>query len=169
MKTGKTYESFPFWIVSFSNLCSLLIYILGLTIILELGWAYSILYLVFILAYEYRLIRYHCVNCYYWGKLCGFGRGRISSLFFKKGEPAKFCAIEMKLKDLIPDLLLSFIPIIVGIIILILKFNWFILFAVFMIIFLTTFGNGFIRGKLTCNFCKQKELGCPAEKLFNKK
>lgn len=75
----------------------------------------------------------------------------------------------MKFKDLIPGLLLSLIPIIVGIIILILKFDWLILFAVLMIIFLTTFGNGFVRGKLTCNYCKQKKLGCPADKLFNKK
>jgi len=30
-------------------------------------------------------------------------------------------------------------------------------------------GNAFIRGSFACNYCKQKEIGCPAEKLFSKK
>ena len=36
------------------------------------------------------------------------------------------------------------------------------------IVILTTIGNGFIRGTLTCKYCKQGELGCPADRLFNK-
>jgi len=37
-----------------------------------------------------------------------------------------------------------------------------------MLILLTSAGNSYIRGSLACKYCQQRELGCPAEKLFNK-
>jgi hypothetical protein len=151
-----------------SNLVSILIYSSGFFITLRLGWIAAILYLVFILAFEYKLISKHCVNCYYWGMTCGFGKGRLSALFFKRGDPAKFCNNEMSWKDMIPDLLISLVPFIIGIILMIIKFDFTLLFAAIILIVLTTMGNGFIRGNLTCRYCKQRELSCPAEKLFNK-
>ncbi|HEY5125189.1 MAG TPA: hypothetical protein VIK14_15780 [Ignavibacteria bacterium] len=138
-------------------------------ITLRLRWIAAVLYLVFILALEYRLISKHCVNCYYWGKTCGFGKGRLSSLFFKRNDPSKFYENKMSWKDMIPDLLVSLVPLIIGIVLMIIKFDFILLFAAIILIVLTTSGNGFIRGNLTCSYCKQRELGCPAEKLFNKK
>jgi hypothetical protein len=29
-------------------------------------------------------------------------------------------------------------------------------------------GNAVVRGTFACNYCKQKEIGCTAEKLFRK-
>jgi F0F1-type ATP synthase membrane subunit c/vacuolar-type H+-ATPase subunit K len=43
------------------------------------------------------------------------------------------------------------------------------LFAAIILVGLTTIGNGYIRGNLTCKYCKQREIGCPAEQLFSKK
>lgn len=169
METTKTHENFPVWIVILSNLFSILIYSSGFAITLQLGWIAAALYLVFILALEYRLISKHCINCYYWGMTCGFGKGRLSALFFKRGDPNKFCGNEMSWKDMIPDLLVSLVPFIIGIVLIIIKFDFTILFALIILIVLTTAGNGFIRGNLTCRYCKQRELGCPAEKLFSKK
>jgi uncharacterized protein (DUF983 family) len=100
---------------------------------------------------------------------CGFGKGRLSALFFKKGNSAKFCVNEMSWKDMIPDLLVSLVPFIIGIVLMIIKFDFTILFAASILIVLTTIGNGFIRSNLTCRYCKQRESGCPAEKLFSKK
>jgi hypothetical protein len=168
METTKTYDNFPIWIPILSNLVSVLIYSSGFIITLRLGWTAAIFYLVFILAFEYRLISKHCVNCYYWGKTCGFGKGRLSAMFFKVGDPVKFCNKEMSWKDMIPDLLISLVPLIIGIVLMIINFDSTLLFAVILIIGLTTIGNGFIRAKLTCRYCKQRESGCPADKLFNK-
>ncbi len=145
-----------------------MIYGSGFLIIFQLNWIISILYSAYILIFEFRLIRYHCTNCFYWGKICGFGKGKISSWFFKKEEDSKFCSIQMTWKDMIPDLLISLIPLITGIVLLIIKFELILLLALILLIFLTTIGNGFIRGTLTCTFCKQKDIGCPADKLFNK-
>lgn len=169
METPKTYENFPAWIVLGSNLLSFSIYALGFYILSGIGLWASFLFLIYVLALEIRIISKHCVSCYYWGKTCGFGKGRISALFFKKGDISRFCAKEMNWKDLIPDLLVSLIPVVTGIVLIIIHFNGLILLAIIAIIILITIGNSFIRGILTCHYCKQKELGCPANELFNKK
>lgn len=169
METIKTYDNYPIWIILVSNLSSLLIYSCGFTIMMQAGWIVAIIYLAFILTFEIRLISRHCINCFYWGKLCGFGKGWISSMFFKKGDPLKFCEKNFSWKDMIPDLLISLVPLIIGIVLLIIKFNFIILSAMAILIVLATFGNGFIRGSLTCRHCNQRELGCPAEELFRKK
>jgi len=168
MEKAETYDSFPIRIVILSNLNSILIYGSGFIIIFQSGWIAAVSYLVFVLALEYRLLSKHCINCYYWGKICGFGKGRISALLFDRGDPAKFCEKKMSWKDLIPDLLVTLIPVVTGIILLILKFNLAILIGMLILIASTTFGNELIRGSLTCKFCKQREPGCPAEKLFSK-
>lgn len=168
MKTVKYYENFPVWIVILSNLVALSIYGLGFLIMIKLGVIASFFYLIYVAILEFRLLNSHCVNCYYWGKTCGFGKGRLSSIFFKRGDISKFCAKDFTWKDMIPDLLLTLIPVATGIYLLIVNFDIIILIAIILLIILTTAGNGFIRGQLACKFCKQGELGCPAEKLFNK-
>lgn len=168
METTKTYDNFPVWVVIISNLSSFIIYFSGVILTLHLGLIAAVIYLAFILALEYRLVSRHCVNCYYWGKICGFGKGKISSLFFKKGEASKFCDKEMTWKDMIPDLLVSLVPLIIGVVLMIIKFELILLIAVILIIGLSTSGNAFIRGKLTCRYCRQREIACPAQKLFSK-
>jgi len=168
MEIINKFENYPLRTVLLSNLVSLAIYGLGFFIIYKLEPVFSFLYLLYILIFEYRLIKNHCTKCFYWGKTCGFGKGRLSSWIFKKGDISKFCIKDMTWKNMIPDILISLIPLIIGIILLILKFNFILLFALLLLILLTTIGNGFIRGTLTCKYCKQRELGCPAEMLFNK-
>jgi hypothetical protein len=168
METLKSYENYPIWVVFLSNLVSLSIYALGFLVLMRLGWVVPVIYVALVLLLEFRLIRNHCVDCFYWGKTCGFGKGRFSALFFKRGNISNFCSLRMTWKDMIPDLLVTLIPVAVGIFLLISNFDVVILIAILLLIILTTAGNGFIRGHLTCRFCKQKELGCPAEELFNK-
>ena len=74
----------------------------------------------------------------------------------------------MTWKDLIPDLLISLFPLVTGIVLLILDFNIVLLLALLVLLFLTTSGNGLVRGSFACKFCKQWELGCPAMALFNR-
>jgi hypothetical protein len=142
MDTINKHENFPGWIVILSNLGSFIIYTLGFMIMYKLGLIISLLYLLYVFILEYRIIRYHCVDCYYWGKTCGFGKGRISSILFKKGDISRFCIKDMTFKNLIPDLLVSLIPIVAGIVFLILKFDFILLFAVLLLILLTTFEIG---------------------------
>jgi hypothetical protein len=169
MEPVKRYENFPAWIVLVTNLFSLMVYCLGLFIMYRLGWPAALLYLVYVLVLEFRIVKLHCINCVYWGQMCGFGKGKISSIFFKKGDVSKFCSKPMTWKNMIPDFLVSLIPILTGIVLMFINFNILILAAILGLVILTTIGNGYIRGSLTCKYCKQRDIGCPADTLFSKK
>jgi len=169
MEKDQCHENYPGWIVFASNSVSIAIYLIGAFIMYQIGLAWAILYLLFIGIMEFRLIQGHCVNCYYYGKTCAFGKGRVSSMFFKKGDVKKFCKMQLTWKDMLPDLMVSLIPFIVGIILLIIHFDWTMLILVIALFLLTFVGNGFIRSSLACRYCKQRKLGCPAEQLFDKK
>jgi len=168
MDTNKRHENYPNWIVLLSNLVSLGIVALGFLIFLRIHLLFALGYILYFLFLEYRLIRHHCTDCYYFGRTCAFGHGRISAVFFKQGNAAKFCNHSMTWKDIILDILISLLPVLAGIILMVIEFDYFILAATIGIILLTTFGNSFIRGRLACRYCKQRDLGCPAEALFNK-
>ena len=162
------FEKYPLRIVFFSNLLSFLIYALGIMIIQRIGWIYAGLYIAYLIILEIRLLKFHCPNCYYYGKVCAFGKGIISSLFFKKGDPVRFSCKKFTYKDLIPDILVFIIPAISAIVLLILKFDWFILSSLVILVFLNFSGNAYVRGQLACKNCKQKELGCPATDFFER-
>ena len=164
----KCYEQYPLRTVLLSNLISIAIYAIGGYIIYQLGPIWLAAYLLYITLLEARLMRRSCTNCYYYGRLCAFGKGKLSAIFFKKGNAKKFTQCKITWKDLIPDFLVSIIPSLAGIWLLIIHFNFLILSSVIWLVLLTSAGNSFIRGSLACKHCKQREIGCPAEKLFKK-
>jgi len=168
MEQMKTYENYPCSIMIISNLVSIAIYLTGAFIIYQLGIIWLILYIIYIFGLEIRLMKKSCVNCYYYGKYCAFGKGKLSAIFFKKGSPEEFFNGKITWRDILPDFIVSIIPIAVGIVLLILNFDWLILSLIILIVILTSAGNSFIRGNLACKFCKQLEIGCSAEKFFNK-
>ncbi len=164
----KCYENYPPSTIFISNLLNLSIYAIGFYILFQLGLVYSLLYLVYLLFLEIKLLGRSCVHCYYFGKNCAFGKGKLASLFFRKNKK-KLIECKIGWKDLILDFLVSLIPAITGIFLLIKKFNGINLLLIIILFILTSSGNGFVRKNLACKYCKQREFGCPAEKLFNKK
>jgi hypothetical protein len=168
MDESKIYQNFPIRIVILCNLLPLLIYAIGVAILAGFSGWMSLGYLLFCLWLEYRVLKYSCVNCYYYGKVCGSGKGRLCSLLFKPGDPQAFARKEISWTELIPDFLVSIIPLVGGIILLVLDFNWLIVGLLVLLLALTFGGNAVIRGTFMCKHCRQRELGCPAEKLFNK-
>lgn len=151
-----------------SNFFQILIYAIGAYIIYQFGILWMFLYLAFVLFLEINLLRKSCVDCYYYGKNCAFGKGKICSLFFKKGNPEKFPYRKITCKDILPNFMVSLIPIISAIVLLVINFNWLLLTLVIILFLLTFLGNSFIRGSIACKHCKQRQIGCPAEQLFNK-
>lgn len=164
----KCYEQYPMRTVLLSNLVSIATYAIGGYIIYQVGLLWLVAYLFYVLLLEFRLMRRSCTNCYYYGKFCAFGKGKLSAVFFKKGNARKFAQDKSTWKDLLPDFLVFIIPLVVGIALLVVDFDFFILLLSILLIILASAGNGFVRGSLACKYCKQKELGCPAEKLFKK-
>ncbi|MFA5269094.1 MAG: hypothetical protein WC379_14090 [Methanoregula sp.] len=161
-------ENYPLWMVFVSNLVSLLIYGIGGYILFRFGIIWVVAYLIFILVFEFRLISRHCTDCYYYGRTCAFGKGRLSALFFKKGSPEKFTGMTITWKEIVPDFLLFIIPVLAGILLLIQGYTWTILILVITLLLLGFAGNALVRGQLACKYCKQREIGCPAMQLFNK-
>ena len=141
---------------------------MGFTLSIQLSIVLVIIYVIFILALEFRLLGSHCVNCYYYGKTCAFGKGRLSALFFTKGSPERFNEKPITWKDIVPDFLTFLIPMIAGIILLVQQFSWTVLILVIALFLLGFIGNALVRGKLACKYCIQRSVGCPAERLFDK-
>jgi hypothetical protein len=161
-------EQYPLTTVIISNLVSVLLYGIGIYLLFLAGIPWLIGYGIFILVLETRLIGWHCVDCYYYGKTCAFGKGRLSSLFFRKGNPEKFLNMSITWKDMVPDFLVFVIPVLAGILLLIREFSWTVLVLVIALFLLGFLGNAFVRTQLACKYCRQREIGCPATQLFNK-
>ena len=161
------YENYPTLIVIGSNLLSFLIYVIGAIILYNFSFIWVICYILFILFLEFRILSRHCVDCYYYGKTCAFGKGRLSSRFFSRGQPERFNQMKITWKDIVPDFLVFIIPVLAGILLLIQKFSLTILILIIALFILGFFGNALVRGKLACRYCNQREIGCPAEQLFN--
>ncbi|OPY38346.1 MAG: hypothetical protein A4E35_00769 [Methanoregula sp. PtaU1.Bin051] len=169
MQEPVCYENYPVSIVIASNLLSLLMYVIGVYLVYQLWQVLVIPYLLFILLLEYRLLSKHCVDCYYYGKTCAFGKGKLSGKIFPKGSPERFCSMKVTWKDILPDFLVFLIPVIAGIVILPGTFSVVILALVIILLVLGFAGNALVRGRLACRYCKQKETGCPALAMFEKK
>jgi hypothetical protein len=71
-------------------------------------------------------------------------------------------------KDIVPDFLLFTIPLLAGIALFIHTFRWILLLLIIALFFLGFIGNALIRGQIACRYCKQREIGCPAQRLFEK-
>ena len=164
----KCFENYPFWFILVSNAISIFAYLLGLYVILFFGVVWASLYLIYFLVLEFRLLNSSCTSCYYYGKLCAFGKGKLCSLFFRK-KARKFTDRKITWFDVLPDFLVTLIPVFAGIFLLLGSFDLSVLAAIIMLFAITFVGNAFVRGSLACKFCKQRELGCPAAELFSKK
>lgn len=169
MSEVECYESYPIRTVILSNLLSLSIYGIGAFILAKVMVWFIIPFLLYCLWLEIRVIRRSCVNCYYYDKMCAFGKGKLCALIFKrKGNPELFAQGKITWIQLLPDFAVSLIPLMAGIVLLVIDFEWLLLVLVLILGVLAFGGNAIVRGSFACKFCKQREIGCPADKLFNK-
>jgi len=166
MEDTEGHEIFPVWIVALCNIVSLAIVAIGAAILAGLTIWLTIPYLVYWLWMEIRVLKRSCVNCTYYGKACGFGKGKLCSLLFKKGDAKKFAEDSISWTDVLPDFLVFVFPIIGGIVSLARSFSWPVVVLLGVLILLASVGNGIIRGAFACKYCRQREIGCPAAKLF---
>jgi hypothetical protein len=168
MNNIKTYSSFPLRYVLIYNAFSLTIYALGVAIIAPVGWWAVGLYLIFCGVVEFNVVRRSCVDCCYYGKTCACGKGRLSALLFKKGDPKRFAAREISWTALIPDFMVFIVPALAGVVLSVIDFTWWRAALVVAIVVISFAGNAIVHTSFACKYCKQREIGCPAERLFAK-
>lgn len=100
-----------------------------------------------------------CTNCYYYGKWCGTGWGKLAALFFKEGEMERFGkSIGVKLAPMTYGLL-SLIPIVLVVISMIMDFTVFKAIVLAVLLLVSVY-SGFLSRKKGCTNCKMK-LACP--------
>ncbi len=167
MNAFASFDKFPWWMVITCNSVGLGIYGIGLYLMAALGIIWAALYAAYCVWMESRLLSGSCRYCYYFGKRCAFGRGLVCSWLFKE-RVQRTCCKQISWRDLVPDFMVSLIPLGVGILLLVRDFSWVLVLLVMALVALASFGTGLVRSQLACRFCRQRDLGCPAERLFNK-
>jgi len=109
----RRFECYPAWIVLVSQAVSLLMYGLGAFVLLGFGPIAAVAYLGYCAFVEVSVLRGSCRHCYYYGRLCAFGRGKLCSLLFKPGDRQRFLDREPSVRDILPDLLVPAIPVLI--------------------------------------------------------
>jgi len=160
------FERYPVGTVLASNAVAWAIYAIGTYLMARHGVGPALIYAVSCLWVEFRVLTKSCRNCWYYGRRCGFGKGKLCALLFPKGDPADFLRTDITWWDVVPDFAVGLLPVAAGTVLLVRGFSWALLGLVLLLLLLTTAGNGFVRGVLVCRHCRQRELGCPAQKLF---
>jgi len=168
MSGSERYEDYPVWMVALSNAFSLSIYAIGAYVLWTLAPFAALLYLAYCGILEIRVLRHSCPGCYYYGRTCCFGKGRLCPLLFGKGDPDAFIGKKVSWYNILPDFLVTIIPIIGGAVLLAFDFSLIIAALLLVLLILGFAGSAFIRGSYACKHCRQRDLGCPALSLFEK-
>ena len=120
------------------------------------AWIYLAVAVVMVWVVLRRLV---CVDCYYYGKWCGTGWGRLSALFFKQGNIECFATgIGVKLAPMTYGLL-SLIPLVLIIIALVQDVTAARIMVLVLLLFMA-FYSGYISRRNSCVGCKMR-LMCP--------
>ena len=168
MGESQNYENFPLWMPALTSFVTLSIYTTGALILAGFGTATSLLFLLYCVGLEIRIMRISCVNCYYFGKVCGIGKGRLAARLFKQGDAKRFARDTISWTDLLPDFMVFLVPAFGAAALMMHHFVWSTAVLLVVLIVLVFGGNGAVRSSFECKFCKQRELGCPAERLFRR-
>ena len=164
------YGRYPLWAVFITLIFTLLVYLSGAYIMFKLNMITGLLFALYLILLEYFTYKEACPNCFYYGKMCFSGRGVLAGILYRKGDPQKFCERKVKLKDLIPQMLVVLIPLIAGIALLFSRgTDILIIIAMLYPIFSWSAVNPLVYGKLACPHCKQGKKCCPAMEFFRKK
>ena len=165
----RRYENYPMRFVALSNALSVSIYLIGAFVFWTLAPIISICYLIYCVILEIRILRRSCVDCYYYGRTCCFGKGRLSSFLFRRGEPKRFIQKQIRWFDILPDFMVTIFPVVGGITSLMIDFHWLVLVSTVALLCLGFFGSALVRGSFACKYCRQRDFGCPALSLFEKR
>jgi hypothetical protein len=164
----RPFDSFPAGIALAGVSVSVAIYVLGAYILSGLGVLACVLYLGYCGFVELSVLRGSCIHCYYYGKVCGLGRGKLCALIFPRGDPQTFIQRKVSFRDILPDLLVPVIPLAGGMLLLVRDFMRVVLLAMLAVLLLGSAGTAIVRGSLACRHCAQRVLGCPAQELFSR-
>jgi hypothetical protein len=154
-------ECYPLRIVCISASLTIISYLAGAFIIYFFNPVLSAFYLILAALTLVVSMKLRCTHCYYFGKFCNFGLGKLAKFFFRKGEPSEF----RNHKKVIITAILSFgtmlIPVFIGILMLVTDMTISNLGLLLGYILIGIAPNFLVRGNF-CDKCMQGQLGCPS-------
>jgi len=123
------------------------------------GWVVGVVYFIYGIAGAFWIILFLCPHCHYWGtRSCPCGYGRIAARFRAKQVSDHFGE---KFKKHIPVIVpLWFIPILVGIPLVVRSFSWLLLFLVSVFALHSFIVLPLVSTKHSCKECPQRGA-CP--------
>lgn len=153
-------DRYPISTVIFENILIVTWFVTGHLLLKPFSEQGSWLYLGFGFIMAYIVMRIIiCKHCYYYGKRCHTGWGKISALLTSKGETKRFgCGAAGKSIPMFYALM-TIIPLIFGIIKLVKSFDFSVL-IVFGIFLTSVILSSVPVRKSACKKCKMKEI-CP--------
>jgi hypothetical protein len=154
----RRYEHYPLSSVLFRNAFEILLYAFGAVILAGFGTWVAIAYLAYCALMAVWTMRFRCKYCYYYGKTCPMGVGRIASRLFKPGDNEDF---RRYAKFIAPVFLVWLLPILGGVVLLFIRFSVMriVILALFVIARFALSGKVVVQ--LGCVRCKQQD-DCPA-------
>jgi hypothetical protein len=157
MEEVRAYENFPLRLVCISVLVNVSIYALGAYILSGYDPLIAALYLLYCIGNEIHVMKMSCVDCYYYGKWCALGRGKVAPFLFKRRDPV---TAKYFLEKLPPDMLVWYSACrrccahIKG-------FSW---SMALILTFLPALSwRQLLVEPIACKYCQQRELSCPAQ------
>jgi hypothetical protein len=162
------YESFPARFAFFSALVAISVYALGAYVLSGTTLLTTCLYIASCALLEVMVLKRSCVHCYYYGRVCGRGKGMLASLLFRRGDPRLFVERQLCWWGIAPELMATLLPLMGGGFLLLEQFTWGTLGAMATMVVLSLGGNVLVRRSYACKYCKQKELGWPALAMLSR-
>ena len=162
-------ENYPIKVVCVSASLTILSYLIGSIVLYVLNPLLGMLFLLLAISTIIISMKLRCTHCYYLGKYCNFGLGKLAAFFFQIGEPSEFKNPRKVIITAIFSFSAMLLPIIAGIIFILIDFS---ILNIGLFLGYILFGivpNFFIRGNL-CDKCVQGKLGCPSyEKMMKRR
>jgi hypothetical protein len=153
-------ETFPLSRVIFGNVLMLIWMGLGTIacwfVLPVVAWIYLAAAIIMIFVVLRKLV---CKNCYYYGKQCALGWGKVSALFFSPGSIEEFSSCAGIKAAPITYGLLTLIPLVLCIIALVQAVTV-LKIAVLVLLLAVSVYSGAISRKVACTNCKMR-LICP--------
>ena len=163
-KEGK--ESFPAWWIILENLAFVVNW--GLAFVLLMPFRYigipvvSLMYLIVLITIQIILKKHNCTNCYYYGKWCHLGWGKLTALIFKKNSGNQEFGMKLAISYILQLPVIAVLAILAGFLYGFTLGNL-LLLIIFIIINIV---HGTVIRKKGCENCKAKYTcpGCAVKK-----
>ncbi|MFX0099794.1 MAG: hypothetical protein ACFFCS_09435 [Candidatus Hodarchaeota archaeon] len=168
MSENECLESFPVLTIVIGNIITISSVVLGTAVIYFLDFVFSMVYVGLYVLLIILSVRFRCSYCYYCGKRCPSGMGKLVKRKYQSVYNKEFNnSINYGIVGIFSFAMIM-LPIVVGIISLIVSYEL-IRIAILIFYGIVAFvPNMFLKGD-RCKKCKQGVLGCPATRKGQEK